>query len=200
MQAHMTGWSVVAAVALSQLSSDTSYATMRYVGHLAMKDSDPSPDALARRWEPALRAFFLRRLRNHAEAEDLTQEAFIRVLERGEGRADSYIFQIAQNLLIDRQRRNVVRDRYRDAISAEQDRHHDPLDAHAILEGQQRLTIAMSALADLPERTRSIFILYRFEKISQNDIASAFGISASAVKQQVAKAMAALARALREER
>ena len=146
-----------------------------------------------------MRAFFLRRLRNHAEAEDLTQETLIRVLEQHENRADSYVFQIAQNLLIDRQRRGAVRDRYREAVSAQQDCHRDSRDAHVILEGQQQLAIAMSALDALPERTRSIFILYRFEKIRQGDIALAFGISASAVKQQVAKAMAALARALREE-
>ena len=36
--------------------------------------------------------------------------------------------------------------------------------------------------------------------MSQDDIGASFGISASAVKQQVAKAMAALARALKDER
>jgi RNA polymerase sigma-70 factor (ECF subfamily) len=34
-------------------------------------------EALNRRWRPALVAFFLRRVRSHAEAEDLTQEVFV---------------------------------------------------------------------------------------------------------------------------
>lgn len=152
-----------------------------------------------RRWQPALKAYFLRRVRNHAEADDLTQEVLVRLLEQDVARGDSYVFQIAQNLLVDRQRRNLVRGRYRDAALADQDRDRNPLDAHAILESQQQLVIAISALKDLPERTRTIFVLYRFEKISQADIALAFGISTSAVKQQVAKAMSALARAMREQ-
>ena len=172
---------------------------MRYSDLYVMNKTEPSPETLMRRWEPALKAFFLRRLRNHAEAEDLTQETLIRVLEQHEDRGDSYVFQIAQNLLIDRQRRGAVRERYRETISAQQDRHRDPLNAHVILEGQQQLSMAIKALETLPERTRHIFILYRFEKISQGEIALAFGISVSAVKQQVAKAMAALARALPEE-
>lgn len=162
-------------------------------------DADDRSKALMRRWQPALRTFFLRRIRNHAEAEDLTQEVLIRVLGQSEERGESYVFQIAQNLLIDRQRRHSVRDRHRDATLADKDRNRDLIDAHMILEGQQQLAIAMAALADLPERTRSIFVLYRFEKLSQGDIALAFGISPSAVKQQVAKAMAALSRALRDE-
>ena len=164
-----------------------------------MNRTKPFSDDLVRRWEPALRTFFIRRIHDRAEAEDLTQETLMRLLEQDQDRADSYVFQIAQNLLTDRHRRTRVRERYRDAISAQQDRHRDPIDAHIILEGHQQLTIAMDALARLPERTRSIFILYRFEKISQSEIALAFGISVSAVKQQVAKAMAALARDLREE-
>ncbi|HKR92938.1 RNA polymerase sigma factor [Novosphingobium sp.] len=172
---------------------------MSYNTPPVIEEDDQSSDKLVRRWRPALKAFFLRRLQNRSEAEDLTQEVLIRVLEQGTGRGDSYVFQIAQNLLIDRQRRSAVRDRYRAATIAEQDRHRDPLDAHRILQEQEQLTIAMAALAALPERTRAIFILYRFEKISQGDIAMAYGISASAVKQQVAKAMATIARALKEE-
>ena len=166
--------------------------------NISVRSEPDTPDSLMRRWQPALKAYFLRRVRNHAEADDLTQEVLVRLLEQGEARGDSYVFQIAQNLLVDRQRRSAVRGRYRDSALTDQDRDRDPLDAHAILEGQQQLVIAISALAELPERTRTIFALYRFEKISQADIALAFGISASAVKQQVAKAMAALARAMRE--
>ena len=52
----------------------------------------------------------------------------------------------------------------------------------------------------MPERTRAIFILYRVENMSQDAIAAAFGISASAVKQHVARAMAQLVRKMRDVR
>lgn len=49
------------------------------------------------------------------------------------------------------------------------------------------------ALEALPERTRTMFVLYKFEQLSQDTIAERYGISKSAVKQQIAKAMALLA-------
>jgi len=145
--------------------------------------------------------FFLRRVRNSGEAEDLVQEVFVRMLRRGEDSApDVYVFQIAQNLLVDRARRNRVRDRYREGLSAEPGRDYDGFDPHRLAEGREQLRLLAQALGDLPERTRAIFILYRVENMSQDAIAAAFGISASAVKQHVARAMAQLVRKMRDVR
>lgn len=155
---------------------------------------------LARRWQPALKAFFSRRLRDAGEADDLTQEVLIRLLQQPEQRSDAYVFQIAQNLLIDRHRRAAVRQRHEMVVAADSERHRDMIDAHMIVDAREQLALAISILADLPERTRQIFILYRFEKLSQDEIGLAFGISASAVKQHVAKAMAALIKAMRDGR
>lgn len=158
-------------------------------------------DELNRRWRPALMTFFLRRVRNSGEAEDLVQEVFVRMLRRGEDSApDVYVFQIAQNLLVDRARRNRVRDRYREGLSAEPGRDYDGFDPHRLAEGREQLRLLAQALGDLPERTRAIFILYRVENMSQDAIAAAFGISASAVKQHVARAMAQLVRKMRDVR
>lgn len=44
-----------------------------------------------------------------------------------------------------------------------------------------------------------MFILYRLENMQQADIGETFGITASAVKQQIAKVMAALAKTMREK-
>lgn len=47
-----------------------------------------APDRLdlGRRWRPVLLSYFLRRVGNHAEAEDLTQELIAKLLKQ-EGRA-----------------------------------------------------------------------------------------------------------------
>lgn len=149
---------------------------------------------LNRRWRPALMAFFLRRVRNHAEAEDLTQEVFVRMLKSAEigEAADSYVFQIAVNMLVDRARRSAVRERFQQAATADPARGIDPFDPHKIASGREELEVFKAALDALPERQRAMFILYRFENIGQEAIATTYGISASAVKQQIAKAMAAL--------
>ena len=156
--------------------------------------------ALDQRWRPALMAFFRRRVRNPVDAEDLTQETLLRLLrtEQGGERADAYVFQVAQNLLIDRARRDRVRDLHRQSVQGDPDAALDPIDPSRIAEGRSEIAAFMTALDSLPERTRTIFILYRLENMSQDAIGQSVGISASAVKQQVAKAMAILVKAVRE--
>lgn len=148
-------------------------------------------------------SFFLRRVRNHAEAEDLTQEVFARLLTDG-GRPsqspDSYIFQVAVNLLRDGARRSKVRTEYlRDAaLLDEQDA--ELLDPSRVVGARDALGAVIAGLDALPERTRSIFILYRIENLDLDTIARGFGISKSAVKKQVMKAMAMLMARVRDFR
>ena len=153
-----------------------------------------------RRWRPALTAFFSRRVSVRDEVEDLTQETLLRALNSKETAtaADGYIFQIAQNLLIDRARRSKVRKLHAQSVLADKLRDHDPLHPARILESRSQVETLLAILQTLPERTRTIFILYRIENMSQDAIAQTFGISVSAVKQQVAKAMGALGRAMQE--
>lgn len=168
---------------------------------MTRREAPDGRDVRLRRWRPALMAFFLRRVHDRTEAEDLTQEVLVRMLgDAHPERPDGYVFQIAQNLLIDRARRLVVRNRYRDDLGHDPERDLDPLDPQRWSEGREQVAALTAALAGLPERTRSIFILYRIEAMGQDAIGKAFGISASAVKQHVAKAMAAIAERLRDER
>ncbi len=144
----------------------------------------------------ALNAFFIRRLGNPAEAEDLTQEVFIR-LTRGTGGQvgvpDSYIFAIAANLLRDRARREKVRADYREAVRLEDYVGIDPLDPFRIAAGRQDLSILARAVADLPEKTRRIFTLYRIENIAKEDIARSFALSVRMVEIHIQRALVALA-------
>jgi RNA polymerase sigma-70 factor (ECF subfamily) len=163
------------------------------------KGHDGEHDQLHARWRPALMSFFLRRVRDHAAAEDLTQETLLRALnsEVHREQPDAYMFRIAQNLLIDRSRRLQVRDAHLRAVQFDPEQNLDPLDPERIVQGREQLASLLAALEELPERTRTIFILYRMENMPQDAIGDTFGISASAVKQQVAKAMAALALKMR---
>jgi RNA polymerase sigma factor (sigma-70 family) len=150
---------------------------------------------LNRRFRPALMSFFLRRLSNHAEAEDLTQEVFARLVNLSPGeltQADAYIFQIAANLLRDRGRREKVRDAYRFGVLASEGVGVEPIDPERVLAGRQSLGQIAAALREAPERTRSIFILYRVEQMKKRDIAETYGISTSAVDKHLMKAMSHL--------
>ena len=73
----------------------------------------PAIEGLNARFRGPLMSYFKRRVGNHAEAEDLTQQVFMRLLaaddfERVE-QAEGYVFTTAANLLRDRDRRALRR-------------------------------------------------------------------------------------------
>jgi RNA polymerase sigma factor (sigma-70 family) len=158
-------------------------------------------DQLNRTFRPALVAFFLRRLRNHAEAEDMAQDVFIR-LARAERvdvhSTEAYIFQIAVNLLRDRARREKHRSDYRGDLAADDEFGVDCLDPSRIIAGEQSLAALTNALGDLPQLTRAIFICHRLENITRPQIAEAYQLSESSVDRHLAKALAFLITRLRE--
>jgi RNA polymerase sigma factor (sigma-70 family) len=139
-------------------------------------------------------------VRDHAEAEDLTHELIAKLLKHRNAdlaSPEAYIFQMASNLLADRARRLKVRTQYRDLVSRTEELGIDPLDPFRITAGRVELTALENVLAALPDRTRTIFILYRLENLGQETIAETFGISVSAVKKHVARAMASLMKEMR---
>jgi len=153
---------------------------------------------LWRRYRPALVAYFLRRVREPAEAEDLAHDVFVRLsgipLEQLRS-SDAYIFQIAANLLKDRARRSKVRAEYADTEAAAQEAQglQTPvLDPERIESARRSLTALVARLRELPARTREIFILYRIENVARGDIAQAYDLSLSTVEKEVARATAYL--------
>jgi RNA polymerase sigma-70 factor (ECF subfamily) len=144
---------------------------------------------------PALTAYFLRRLRDPSQAEDLVQDLFVRMATvpmTADGNPEGYIFQAAANLLRDHYRRETTRNRYLEAKSHDDQQSVDPIDAERLLAGRQSIGCVAQVLKRLPERTRRIFILYRLEGMQRKAIAEAFGISVSAVEKHIATAMRTL--------
>jgi RNA polymerase sigma factor (sigma-70 family) len=159
--------------------------------------------ALSRRFRPALVAFFVRRMHNHSEAEDLTQEVLMRVLERGaaidERGPDAYVFQIAANLLRDRSRRLKVRAAYQAGFGMIDAGRVEELDPDRVVQSRHTLAVILRALEELPDRTRNIFILFRLENMKQREIADTLGLSVRTVEQHVIRASVYLRQRLDEE-
>lgn len=155
-------------------------------------DANAAASAMSQRFRPALIAFFLRRIRNHSEAEDLTQEVLLRVAQRGAAidatRPDAYVFQIAANLLRDRGRRHQVRAAYQAGLGATEANWVEERDPDRVLQAKESLTTVLAALRQLPERTRTIFVLFRLENMKQREIADMLGISVRTVEQHVVRA------------
>ncbi|MBY8824153.1 RNA polymerase sigma factor [Sphingomonas colocasiae] len=148
--------------------------------------------SIDRAYRPVLLRYFLRRTDNHAEAEDLTQEVFVRLARTDLSVLDAreaYIFQTASNLLRDRARRAKVRSLYIEDKRWAPDAGIDPLDPHRIAEGNDMLACLFAGLEELPEQTRHIFTLYRIERVAKKTIAAKFGVCESTVDKHIARAM-----------
>lgn len=149
--------------------------------------------AIAQRYRVPLRSFFRKRIRDADEADDLVQEVFCRLAARNDGapigNQAGYVFQIAANLLRDRARRGATRgaamyelfEQHKDLI--------EEISPERVLQGKERVDELRRALAELPERTRAIFMLQRFEDFKYSDIAKRLGISTSLVEKHMMDAI-----------
>lgn len=176
---------------------------MSRVPPLPKDRDDPSVDDEAfRRYRGALRAFFAKRVRPGQDVDDLVQDVFSRLAARnGDGEIenpDAYIFQIASNLLRDEARRASTR-----RVATESIRYLDEGDFEArsperVLQGKERVQALELALKELPERTRVIFVLSRFEELSYGEIGKRLSISKSLVEKCMMDAMRHLHHRLRK--
>lgn len=161
-------------------------------------------DALSRRSRAALRRYFERRGLAGPDAEDAIQDVFVRLQLRS-GLADAsniegYLFETAASVTIDHFRRRNARfagrhEAFEEALHAPQDHSAE----QAVL-ARETLEIVVLALRELPERTRTIFMLSRFEGLKHREIAKRLALSVSAVEKHLVKATVHLARRTRRGR
>jgi RNA polymerase sigma-70 factor (ECF subfamily) len=158
---------------------------------------------LDRSFRGPLVAYFLKRVKNRNEAEDLTQEVFVRLLnhpDKNNGQTiEGYVFTIAANLLRDRAK-SVATAVQKQAHSLDSLNEKEAFNANLIedrnpervLVGRQTIQDVLDALAELGERTRDVFILARLENLQHREIAAMYGVSVSAVEKMMMRAMAHL--------
>ena len=163
----------------------------------------PAGSDLAARFSAPLLSYFLRRVRNRAQAEDLVQDALLRVIRASECEViehpESYVFTVAANLLKD-SRRHAVRHPTvtstvdEDAAGEAEETLVDERSPERVLDGETSLAQVLQALSELSELTRNVFILFRLEHMKQKDIAALYGIAQSTVEKHVMRAVLHLAR------
>lgn len=156
---------------------------------------------LSREFRPALMAFFLRRVRDHAEAEDLTQEVFSRLSAQPDmmmRSGSAYLFQVAANLLRDRARRQQVRRNYRETLGQIDGDAVELIDPFRVTAARSSIAALRAALDELDPTTSAIFVLYRLEYMSKDVIAEGFGITIRTVEKHLTRAMAQLTARLGE--
>lgn len=145
----------------------------------------------------ALLAYVRRRLASAADAEDVTQEAILRVLSRARitliSDPLSYAMRAARNILVDRARRttNVAIDDLGEAEAV--DDAPTPLEA---LDIGERLRLCQKALDAMPLLRRDVFIRRRAGEESYEMIADDLNISIEAVQKHYSRAAQTLRKTL----
>jgi RNA polymerase sigma-70 factor (ECF subfamily) len=144
-------------------------------------------------WQATLirvRRALMRRGRSEHDAEDLVQEAWIR-LERYAHfhevvKPEAFLMRAAINLSIDARRTHTI---HGDDVLLEETELVDTApSAEATLLARERVARMGVGLGRLTGKTRAIFLSHRIDGATYQEIARAHGISVTAVEKHVAKA------------
>ncbi len=150
---------------------------------------------LFHRYSAPLLRFTGRLLGNSAEAEEVTQDVFLKLMSRADqydGRAPvaSWLFAIATNACRDRQRRSVRRPSVALNAVAEVAEPGIPVDERLV--DRQRREAVRRALQHLSGEQREAIVLARYHGMPYADIARTLNISEGAVKTRIFRAMETL--------
>jgi RNA polymerase sigma-70 factor (ECF subfamily) len=141
-----------------------------------------------------------RMLRDDAEAEDVAQEAMLRMwrsakgLDVGAMGVRPWLRRVVSNLCVDRMRsgkRLTVTDEVPEQI--------EPATQQSQLEARDTSQRVDAALKELPDRQRMALTLFHYEGMSQIEVGKVMGISDEAVESLLARARRTLKAALRDE-
>jgi RNA polymerase sigma-70 factor (ECF subfamily) len=144
---------------------------------------------------------------NPALAEDLFQETWIRVLERGhqynaKSKFESWLFAIARNLVIDVSRRKKMPS-LEDLGDKDSNQPFDPPDEHSIsalqlLVSRENQQAVQLSLLKIPAYYREVLLLRFHEEMGLEEIAAMMSTPVSTVKSRLYRGLAALKSALPE--
>jgi RNA polymerase sigma-70 factor, ECF subfamily len=166
-------------------------------------------DLLVKRYRPRIFRFLLASLRDRDQAENLTQDCFVRAYRareqfRGTAQAGTWLMQIAANLLRDHQgsgRARFWRRALRMGVDVADlrdwvpDRHGSP---EQLASAKEQVQAIWKTVAGLSERQRTVFLLRFVEDLNLLEIAAITGMKEGTVKTHLFRALEAVRSRLEE--
>jgi RNA polymerase sigma-70 factor (ECF subfamily) len=173
---------------------------------VAFKEGDPEAfAALYDRHARPLINFFYRMCYDRAMAEDLTQDTFLKLLRhRGKYRPEAtfktFLYTVARNLWIDRQRSRKAAPK---AVSTEVRVQEEGVSLGELLAGapdspvdrlasHEAAEIVKRALEDLPEPQRLVFVMAEAQGLKYREISAILGVPIGTVKSRMNAAVSRL--------
>lgn len=144
-------------------------------------------EVLVRRHEGRVYRVAFRLLGSHADAQDATQETFVRAWRglgrfRGESAVSTWLYRIVTNHCLNM----IVASRPAASLDLEM-----PLvgsDPAEITEQRERFTAVARQVASLPPDQRAALVLRDFEGLSYEEVAAALEVSVAAIKGRIHRA------------
>lgn len=148
-----------------------------------------------------LHRMLARKLGSQEEAKEIAHDAFEKLLHLAE-RQDikdlrRFFFTMANRMALDVLRRREVQNRFLRSQPVGNDNDRGQLsedDPERILLGRERLKKVQQVLADLPVKTRHIFLLHRFESHTYAEISRQMGLSRKSVEYHMNRALIAISK------
>jgi len=154
--------------------------------------------SLTSRLTPRVLAHAYRMTGNRAEAEDVAQEAMLRLWKiapdwrQGEAKVTTWLYRVVANLCTDRLRR--ARLAPLEAAPEPEDERPSVVEA---MQQQARADALQAALGELPDRQRQAVVLRHIEGLANPEIAEIMQLSVEAVESLTARGKRTLATALK---
>lgn len=151
--------------------------------------------AAFRQYHTSLVRYLRHRVGSDADARDIAQEAYFRLLRYRENQSlqslRALLFQIASNL-VGMRVRTARTHRWADHQSLDQEftlPANEPSFEQQVF-GEQQLNRLMTVIRSLPTKCQQVFILSRFHDMGYPEIAARCGISEKMVEKHITKALA----------
>jgi len=168
-----------------------------------MTDAEPF-EAFVRRYQDMVFATAVRLLGNEADAEDVAQTVFLKAFQRfaqieSSPAAAGWLKAVARNTCLNHLSRYRARLRFFSELGSDRDAMGEEFEASlpseiapAPLDERERHEQLEAALRALPDHQRVPLVLFHFEELSYQEIASALGITLAKAKTDIHRGRNAL--------
>lgn len=149
-------------------------------------------EELFRRYDRRIFPFVLKIIRIEAQAQELTQEIFIKLWQHREKLSavenpEAYIFTIAVNRTLDQIKRRLNESRMLQRLAAVRPLIHNDTEEELLL--RDRAAIVQQAVDQLPPQQKAVYILSRQEGLDYDQIGQQLNISPNTVRNHLVKAL-----------